>query len=84
MAMCSGLTDLILADVHVAVTGLTCPGGSETVEKPVGTIFICGFYQGKKLFSERLHFKGSELEIISQTVSHTAQLLMKWLDADRK
>jgi nicotinamide-nucleotide amidase len=34
------LKKVIKSDVQVAVTGLTTPGGSETQEKPVGTIFV--------------------------------------------
>ena len=34
------LKNLIKSDIQVAVTGLTTPGGSETPQKPVGTIFI--------------------------------------------
>src|SRR4051812_18653947 len=34
------LAKLIPSDIQVTVTGLTTPGGSETPEKPVGTMFV--------------------------------------------
>jgi len=76
IAMCRGLTQLIPADIHIAVTGLTCPGGSETNDKPVGTIFISALLRGEKLFYGHFCFQGSEEEIISQTASQTAHLLL--------
>jgi len=79
-AMCSGLVDLIPADIHVAVTGLTCPGGSETEEKPVGTMFLVGLLHGEKLFAERLCLDGNEDQIISATVLQVARLIRKHIN----
>ena len=76
-AITLGLMDLIPADIHIGITGLTSPGGSETAEKPIGTIFIYSLLHGKTLFSERAECKGKPEEIILQTVKLTAQLLNK-------
>jgi len=78
-AMCHGLTQLIPADIHVAITGLTCPGGSETPEKPVGTIFVVGLLQGQKLFSKRIYLQGDERQIVRDTAKEVALLISKAL-----
>lgn len=70
-----GLQKLIPADIHIAVTGLTSPGGNETPEKPVGTIFIHGVID-KKMFSERCLFKGNKEEILVKTVERVAGLIL--------
>jgi nicotinamide-nucleotide amidase len=74
-----GLKKLITADIHVGVTGLPAPGGSETQEKPVGTMFICALYHDKELFSEKVIFDGEPEEIILKAIYHTAELLVKSL-----
>src|SRR4051794_28794817 len=38
-ALAKNLGKLIDADIYAALTGLASPGGSETKDKPVGTIF---------------------------------------------
>lgn len=76
MAIAKGLTNIVKADIYIAVTGLTAPGGSETKEKPVGTMFIYAEQKGRTLFNERTVFKGSPEEIIMQSVSYTAALLL--------
>jgi nicotinamide-nucleotide amidase len=73
-----GLKKLIPADIHVAITGLTSPGGSETPEKPVGTVFIHGL-KDQKMFSERCLFKGDKEAILVQTVERVAGLLLERL-----
>lgn len=73
-----GLRKLIPADIHVAVTGLTAKGGSETSEKPVGTIFIHGVMD-KKMFSERCLFEGDKEQILVQTVERVASLVLERL-----
>jgi nicotinamide-nucleotide amidase len=75
-AITEGLARLIPADIHVGCTGLTCPGGSETELKPVGTIFLYATLKGKPLFNEKLYFEGSAEEIVSKTVEKTASLLI--------
>lgn len=81
MAYC--LAGLIESDIQVTVTGLTTPGGSETPEKPVGTMFVFALIKGKPA-SFRKVFKGSCEEIIHQTVEATAELLTTELTINSK
>jgi len=74
-----GLSHLIEADIHIGITGLTRPGGSETIEKPVGTMFFCGLFGENKIFEDRKVFEGSQEEIVRQATVHTAYLLKKSL-----
>jgi nicotinamide-nucleotide amidase len=74
-AIAEGLSKLIEADIHIGVTGLPAPGGSETPEKPVGTMFICCIYNKQELFAERIILDGEPEEVILRTVFHTAELL---------
>lgn len=69
------LQNFMKADIQVAVTGLTTPGGSETSEKPVGTMFIHALIK-QKPFALREVYKGSPEEIVLQTVDRVAQLLI--------
>lgn len=43
----SGLFKLMKTDIAVAITGLASNGGSESEEKPVGTVFISILYNDK-------------------------------------
>lgn len=79
-AITLGLSKIIPADIHIGVTGLSCAGGSETSEKPVGTVFIFALYQGEPAFSERLNFKGEQQAIIEATVESCAMLLKTFLE----
>ncbi|RYG21353.1 MAG: CinA family protein [Chitinophagaceae bacterium] len=78
-AITRGLQKLIEADLHIGVTGLPAAGGSETAEKPVGTMFICGMHNGTEIFNKRITFDGNPEEIIVKTVSHTATMLISYL-----
>lgn len=70
-AIATGLSRLIPADIHIGITGLTTPGGSETKEKPVGTMFVHAIKDGKEtIFSEQLFFDGPPEDIIIKTVRH--------------
>lgn len=80
-AITYGLSKIIKADIHIGVTGLTCPGGSESESKPVGTMFIYGSFQGAPIFAERIKFDGNKSEIIAATVSHCATLLYEYLQS---
>ena len=69
---CAGIFS---ADVAIAVTGLTSPGGSETHEKPVGTMFIHLYADG--LHRARRHiFSGSPQEIVMRTVEAAAAMIV--------
>lgn len=79
-AIARGLIKIIPADIHIGVTGLTTPGGSESPEKPVGTMFIHGIVRGNtSIFSVRQIFGGTPEEIILQTVHATAIQLSNYL-----
>lgn len=62
--------------ITVAITGLTTPGGSETIEKPVGTIFFHIITPTDKI-SHRKVFKGSAAEIVLQAIDKTAELIIE-------
>jgi nicotinamide-nucleotide amidase len=69
---------LFKSDITVAITGLTTPGGSETREKPVGTMFIhiilpMGFVAHGEVF------RGTDEEIILQCIDKTAELIIEQL-----
>lgn len=64
------------SDIFVAVTGLTTSGGSETAEKPVGTMFIHALINGRD-FALREVFSGSAEEVVSATVNRVAALLIE-------
>ncbi|WP_449437096.1 CinA family protein [Pedobacter steynii] len=74
--MTSGLQKLIPADIHIGCTGLTAPGGSETEDKPVGTMFLYAISANELLFSEQAVFRGSPEEIVLQTVEFLADRLL--------
>ncbi|MCE3259161.1 MAG: hypothetical protein K0S12_802 [Bacteroidetes bacterium] len=60
--LAKNLAGLIKADIHAAVTGLASGGGSESKEKPVGTVFFC-IKMGSRLYHERRLFRGTPLQI---------------------
>jgi nicotinamide-nucleotide amidase len=74
-AMAYGLKETIYSDIQVTVTGLTTPGGSETAEKPVGTMFVFALIRGREA-SLRKVFSGSCEEVIHQTIEAAASMLI--------
>jgi nicotinamide-nucleotide amidase len=74
-AMAYGLKETIRSDIQVTITGLTTPGGSETAEKPVGTMFVFALIRGREA-SFRKVFPGSCEEVIHQTIEAAAELLI--------
>lgn len=78
-AMAKGGRKLFNADVTVAVSGLTTSGGSETPEKPVGTMFLHIII--KKLdIAHREVFQGKPSEIILQTTDRGAEIILEHLE----
>lgn len=61
-AMVKNLSKLLKADVFAALTGLASDGGSETKEKPIGTVFFSIIYKRKRLRARKV-FRGSPSEI---------------------
>lgn len=74
------LTKFFKCDVTIAITGLTTPGGSETPDKPVGTMFIHIRFPDGVYCAHREVFDGNPEEIIVQTVVRTGELLCNLLD----
>jgi nicotinamide-nucleotide amidase len=69
------LSKLIKADIHAAITGLASEGGSETKDKPVGTIFFCVRYK-KKVYQDKKVFRGSPLEIRLRATMHLYEFIL--------
>lgn len=61
-ALAKNLKKLIKANIYAAITGLAAPGGSETEEKPVGTIFFSVYYKGQ-IYNQKNILKGTPVEI---------------------
>jgi nicotinamide-nucleotide amidase len=72
------LKELLVSDIQVTVTGLTTPGGSETAEKPVGTMFVFALICGREACFRKV-FSGSCEEVIHQTIEPAAELLIREL-----
>lgn len=69
-----GLQHLINADIYVAITGLTSPGGSESEKKPVGTMFFHFLYKdSSKAYREV--FKGDSENVMFKSVEFIAEKL---------
>lgn len=80
-AAAQGLRRLIPASIHVAITGLTCPGGSESEEKPVGTMFVHCIADDFE-FADRTTFTGSKEVIIMKCIEHFAEKLIQKISPD--
>jgi nicotinamide-nucleotide amidase len=76
--MAMQLRTVIPSDIQVAITGLTTPGGSETEEKPVGTMFIHILIQDRPVSLRRLYF-GTPEQIILNTIDEVAATIMNEL-----
>jgi nicotinamide-nucleotide amidase len=61
--------------ITVAVTGLTSPGGSETEEKPVGTIFLYIITPTEKINHQEV-FEGDPEEIVLKAIDKAAKLII--------
>jgi len=76
-----GLTKLIPADVIVGVTGLAAPGGSETDDKPVGTMFVHGFFKDQPWKLE-LFFEDEPEQVILRTIDAVADYILHQLPTE--
>lgn len=77
-ALAENLREHFEADIYVAVTGLASPGGSETPEKPVGTMFL-HILTPQGYLAHREIFAGSQEEIILQAIDRGCELIIKKL-----
>ena len=66
-------------EVLVGVTGLASAGGSETPQKPVGTMFF-HFIIRAQSYKHREVFQGTAEEIILQAIDRVAQLVIEYLN----
>lgn len=78
LALAKKAAPLFNAKITVAVTGLTTPGGSETKEKPVGTMFFCiatpwGVTECREVFD------GDPEQIIMKSVDYAATAIIESL-----
>lgn len=74
--LAKNLSKIIKADIYAAVTGLASPGGSETKEKPVGTVFLSVYFQNK-VYNERKRFRGTPLEIKKKATRALYKLIIE-------
>lgn len=71
-AMAKSFSKYTRADICVAITGLTTSGGSETPEKPVGTIFVHIIFPHNHI-SRRFQFDGNPEQIVNQAIEAVAE-----------
>jgi nicotinamide-nucleotide amidase len=74
--MARKLGKLIPASVCVAITGLAGEGGSETKEKPVGTMFFSVYYK-RKLYRHKQLFRGSPNQIQKKAVKELFKFILR-------
>ena len=74
--MVVNLSKLVEADVYAAITGLASADGSETKEKPVGTVFFAIRYK-HKTHDFRKVFRGTPLEIKTKAAVELYRLILK-------
>lgn len=79
-ALADGLTKYFTCDVAVAVTGLPKPGGSETEDKPVGTMFIHINIPNSRYIAHREVFDGSPEQVIKKTIRRVGSLLTELME----
>jgi len=75
-ALAINLQQLIHADIYIAITGLNADGGSETPEKPVGTVFFSLLFNSK-LTRKRKLFKGSPMQIKKEACKEAYMLILE-------
>ncbi len=80
-AITQNLQKMIKADIYIGITGLTTAGGSETPEKPVGTMFI-HIYGREISYAVRSIFKGTPESIVLQTIDDLSNMLVRLLQQD--
>nr|WP_294860611.1 nicotinamide-nucleotide amidohydrolase family protein [uncultured Fluviicola sp.] len=74
--MTGNLAKMLKADIYAAITGLASEDGSETKDKPVGTVFYSIRYNAK-IHDFRKVFRGSPLEIKTKAALWLYKLILK-------
>lgn len=77
--MCLQIKKQMKADITVAITGLTTPGGSESEDKPVGTIFYSIAF-ASKVTNQRILLAGTPEEIINSSIVHICHTLINIIE----
>ena len=75
--MAQGATRVLGCDCAVATSGIAGPGGG-SLEKPVGTVWIC-VQCGEKQVAERCHFPGTRDRVIDRATMTGMLMLIKLL-----
>jgi PncC family amidohydrolase len=81
--MAQNLSELVKGDVYAAITGLASADGSETKEKPVGTVFYAIRYKRKTYDFQKL-FRGTPLEVKTKAALELYKLILKLLKEQKK
>ena len=76
------LKKLITADVYAAITGLAAPGGSETKQKPVGTVFFSIEYQNK-ISRHKKVFNGPPRAVKNKACDELYRFLLKTIKKEK-
>lgn len=74
--MAQHLSKLVKADLYAAITGLASSDGSETEDKPVGTVFFSIYYKRKSSDFKKV-FRGTPLEIKTKAAIELYKLILK-------
>ena len=75
--MCRGVGALLHTQCSIATSGIAGPGGG-SLEKPVGTVWIC-VQCGEKQVAERCHFPGTRDRVIDRATMTGMLMLIKLL-----
>ena len=75
-AMAEHFCRIVPADICVALTGLSTMGGSESAEKPVGTVFIHIIFPNVHI-AKRFEFLGDAELIINQAIDSVASEIIR-------
>ena len=75
--MCRGVGALLRTQCSIATSGIAGPGGG-SLEKPVGTVWIC-VQCGEKQVAERCHFPGTRDRVIDRATMTGMLMLIKLL-----
>ena len=74
--LAKNLRSVIQATIHAAITGLADESGSETKDKPMGTIFISVYYKYKMHRRKKL-FRGSPLAIQTKACEELYKFILE-------
>jgi nicotinamide-nucleotide amidase len=74
-AMAQGALENSHADIGIAVTGISGPGGG-SAEKPVGLVFVAGTRRGESIRVERHVFAGDRSDVRVATVAAALALAL--------